>query len=81
LMGNKKSWEGSIAMLAVSYAVTLTILTIATPNFSIDLSNLIISLPVSIVATGLEAVSPGGTDNLTVPLSSAALCYGLSLIV
>ncbi len=81
LMGNKKSWEGSIAMLVVSYIVTLIILTIATPNFSIDLSNLIISLPVSIVATGLEAVSPGGTDNLTVPLSSAALCYGLSLLV
>jgi phytol kinase len=76
-MDSKKTWEGSIAMLFVSYIVAVIVLAIA-GGFS--LSTLLIPLPVAIVATILEAISPGGTDNLTVPLVSGSLCYGLAVI-
>jgi phytol kinase len=76
--GNKRTLEGSAAMLVVSYAIALLVLSLSTGGSS--LSTWLIPLPIAIVATVLEAVSPGGTDNLTVPISSAFLCYGLSLI-
>jgi phytol kinase len=76
-MGSKRTLEGSLAMLVVSYLATCLILSICQ---GINSSTLLIPLPVAVVATILEAVSPGGTDNLTVPLASASLCYGLSLI-
>jgi phytol kinase len=74
---NKKSWEGSLAMLLVCYIVTAFILAIA-HGFSLD--TWLIPLPVAIAATTLEAISPGGTDNLTVPLVSGFLCYGLGIL-
>jgi phytol kinase len=73
-MSNKKSWEGSLAMLFISYVVASFVLAIAN---GISLSTWLIPLPVAIAATTLEAISPGGTDNLTVPLLSGFLCYGL----
>jgi len=78
-MANKKSFEGSLAMLAASYIVTCLVLIMAAGEFS--LSTFLIPLPVAIAATLLEAISPGGTDNLTVPFASAGLCYGLQLLV
>jgi phytol kinase len=36
-----------------------------------------VAIPVAAIAALLEAYSPGGTDNLSVPLSSAALSYVL----
>jgi len=77
-MNNKKSWEGSLAMLIIGYVVTAFVLAIAN---GMSLSTWLIPLPVAIVATTLEAISPGGTDNLTVPLASGFLCYGLVEIV
>jgi phytol kinase len=76
-MGSKRTLEGSLAMLVVSYLATCLILSICQ---GINSSTLLIPLPVAVIATILEAISPGGTDNLTVPLASASLCYGLSLI-
>ncbi len=76
-MDSQKTWEGSGAMLVTSYIVLILVGAIA-GNFS-PLTWLI-SLPVAIVATTLEAISPGGTDNLTVPLASGFLCYGLSIM-
>ncbi|AFY74104.1 dolichol kinase [Synechococcus sp. PCC 7502] len=73
-MDSKKTWEGSLAMLVTSYIVTVVVLAIA-GQFS-----WLIPLPVAIVATLFEAISPGGTDNLTVPLGSGFLCYGLSMM-
>jgi phytol kinase len=81
IVGNKKTLEGSFAMFVASYLVTLAILIMATPGFAIAQIIWFIPLPVAFVATGLEAVSPGGTDNLTVPLASAALCYGLDFLI
>jgi phytol kinase len=76
-LGNKRTLEGSLAMLATSYVVTCLILGMAQ---GANLATFLIPLPVAVAATVLEAVSPGGTDNLTVPLVSASLCYALSLI-
>ncbi len=67
-----KSWEGSLAMAGASFAVTGLILWLVEGNSWQIWS---ISLVVALVATILEAFSKLGIDNLTVPLSSAALCF------
>jgi phytol kinase len=76
-MGSKKTLEGSLAMVGASYLVTFLVLAIASP---ISISSLLLPIPIAIIAAILEAVSPGGTDNLSVPLVSAALCYGLNVM-
>lgn len=78
-VGNsRKTLEGSLAMAIASYLVSFGGLALTLFNSCIDLGAIFwIPVPVALVATGLEAVSPGGTDNLTVPLVSALLCYGL----
>ncbi len=71
----QKSWEGSGTMALVSYAVSFSILLGTVGNvWQIWL----ISLAVSLVATGLEAFSKFGIDNLTVPIGSAAIAFFLS---
>lgn len=67
-----KSWEGSLAMAGASYLVILLILLTVKGN---SWQIWAISLVVSLAATGLEAVSQLGIDNLTVPLTSAVLCF------
>lgn len=69
-----KSWEGTSAMLLVSFGVGLLVLGIAhgwTPTISA------IALITAGTATFLESFSRWGLDNLTVPLGSAFLAYGL----
>jgi len=70
----RKSWEGSLTMALVSWGVCVSVLG-PTLGWSVSLWGL--SLLVAIAATGLEAVSILGIDNLTVPLGSAALAYWL----
>ncbi len=72
--GTKKSWEGSLTMCLVSYIVSSSILLAVQGN---NLSTWLISLAVALVATGLEAFSLYGIDNLSVPLGSAALGFFL----
>lgn len=74
LWGVKKSWEGSLTMCLVSYIVSSLILLATQGNF---LSTQLISLVIATVATGLEAFSLYGIDNLSVPLGSAALAFFL----
>jgi phytol kinase len=84
--GNKRSLEGSFAMFGVSYAIAVLVMALAngwlggtgSQFFSPIFLHWLIALPVAAIATLCEAFSPGGTDNLTVPLSSALLCYLLS---
>lgn len=77
IWGIKKSWEGSSTMFFVSFLITAAILLpIYVGQFSL-LSGLGIIIGVSAIATGLEAFSKYGLDNLTVPLGAAGLCYGL----
>ena len=75
LGGVEKSWEGSIGMLVISYIVSsLVLLSVYGNAWQVWL----IALTVSVAATGLEAFSKLGIDNLTVPLGSAGLAFLLS---
>ncbi|RZM82979.1 phosphatidate cytidylyltransferase [Leptolyngbya iicbica LK] len=69
-----KSWEGTSTMLLVSFGVSLGVLSIVhglTPTIAA------IALLTALTATFLESFARWGLDNLTVPLGSAFLAYGL----
>lgn len=74
LWGMQKSWEGSLTMAGLSFAVTSLILLGTYGNLW---QIWLVSGTIAIVATGLEAFSRYGIDNLTVPLSSAACSFVL----
>jgi phytol kinase len=73
-----KSWEGSLTMTIVSFLVTSSILWVVQGN---SWHTWLIAAIVAVVATGLEAFSKLGIDNLTVPLGSAALAFALSQVL
>ncbi len=75
-LGNTRSIEGSLAMFATSLMMVIGVL-VLTHGFSAQ--DIVVALPVAAIAALLEAFSPGGTDNLSVPLSSAALSYFLQI--
>jgi phytol kinase len=72
VFGSQKSWEGSLTMSVVSFLVSFLVLFTVQGNIW---QTWLVSLVVAIVATGLEAFSFLGIDNLTVPLGSAALAF------
>lgn len=74
LWGIQKSWEGSLTMAAVSFAVCAGVLSVSQ---GLSGPTWLIAGLVGIVAMGLEAFSKYGIDNLTVPLGSAWLGYWL----
>jgi len=74
VFGRQKSWEGSLSMMLVSFLVSSLILLGTQGNYW---QTWLVSLVVAFVATGLEAFSFLGVDNLTVPLGSAALAFVL----
>lgn len=74
--GMTKSWEGSGAMLLASFICGYGVLGVA---YGAPLVSGAIALVTAGVATLLEAFSKLGIDNLTVPLGSALVAYGLSL--
>jgi phytol kinase len=74
LLGSQKSWEGSLAMALASFCVSLAILG-WTAGWTGQVG--LTALAVAIAATALETLSRYGLDNLTVPLGSALLAYGL----
>lgn len=70
-----KTWEGTLTMAIVSGLVcSLILLEIQGAVWQTWLTALV----VAIVATGLEALSKYGIDNLTVPLGSAAIAFLLT---
>lgn len=75
LWGDRKSWEGSLAMALATYAVCCSILLAVQgpiwPTWAVPIA-------VALFATALEAFSKFGIDNLTVPLGSAALGFFLN---
>ncbi len=77
IWGMKKSWEGSATMAIVSSLVCFSVL-----SNSIEFSStiVIISVGIGIISALLEAFSKFGLDNLTVPIVSAAIAYGLSQV-
>lgn len=72
--GIQKSWEGSLTMGAVSFAIATAILAATLDNGGLAVA---IALLVSLCGTGLETFSKFGIDNLTVPIGSAAIAFGL----
>ncbi len=78
ILGTKKSWEGSLAMMLASFVVvSATMLVVSGISWNIWM----IALTVAVAATFLEAFSKLGIDNLTVPLGSAALSLFLGQIL
>jgi phytol kinase len=78
LWGIKKSWEGSATMALVSLAIGLLVLL---PSLGNQWQTWAIALTVALLATGLEAFSKLGVDNLTVPIGSAACAYWLTTLL
>jgi phytol kinase len=72
IVGNTKSWEGTLTMLVVSYAIVSIVLLTVNGNIW---QTWVVGIPVAIVATGVESIAQWGLDNLTVPLSSAGLAF------
>ncbi len=78
VLGEKKSWEGSLTMAIASALVVLAVLGSLQ---GITWSLVAIALGVAIAATCLEAVSKYGIDNLTVPIGAAAMALGLTRLL
>ncbi|MDX2256046.1 MAG: SEC59/DGK1/VTE5 family protein [Pseudanabaenaceae cyanobacterium bins.39] len=77
-LGNQRSIEGSLAMFVTSALVVMGVLGASQVEWSVGM---MIALPVAAIASLLEAYSPGGTDNLSVPLASAFLSYFLNRFI
>jgi phytol kinase len=75
VLGIQKSWEGSLTMALTSYVVSSLILLSVQGNVW---QTWLVPVAIALVATGLEAFSKLGIDNLTVPLGSAALSFFLN---
>jgi phytol kinase len=72
LWGMKKSWEGSLTMAVVSFVVSgLVLLSVNGAHWQ----TWVVAAMVAAIATGLEAFSKFGIDNLTVPLASAMTAF------
>lgn len=78
ILGNSKSWEGSIALAGISYLVVTTILLVSQGNLPITW---LVGMPVAVVAIGLESISQWGIDNLTLPIGSAGLAFWLNTVL
>ncbi len=78
VLGGQKSLEGSLTMTVVSFIITNLILQTVQGN---TWETWLISAVVAVVATGLEAISFLGIDNLTVPVGSAALAFALNQLI
>lgn len=72
IFGSEKTLSGSLTMLGASFLVT-TLLLAATGQPQV----LIPAITLALLATVLEAATPLGLDNLTVPLVSAGAYYFL----
>ncbi|MBN2356000.1 phosphatidate cytidylyltransferase [candidate division KSB1 bacterium] len=82
VFGHNRTWVGSFAMALVSFVAVLITLWLLpasslSPNSAIIPLDrvLILSFITTIAATLTEALSPAGTDNLTVPIISSLILY------
>jgi phytol kinase len=75
--GMEKSWEGSLTMAIVSYAVSSLILL---SMFGNVWQTWAFPIVIALVATVLESFSKFGIDNLTVPLGSATIAFVLEKV-
>lgn len=78
ILGMKKSWEGSLTMLLITFTLALMILgSVQGVMWQVG----VIAGAIALGATTLEAFSKLGIDNLTVPLGSAAIAYGMTTLM
>ncbi len=75
VLDSKKSWEGSGTMAIIGFGITSGLLTI---HFGFSGPIIMIAAIVAVVSTGLETFSRWGIDNLTVPVGSSLLAFGLT---
>lgn len=68
--GKSKSYVGSVAMFLLCFTTSLILLYIFAPQYA-----LATALLLALGATVLEALSPFGLDNITVPLGTSALYW------
>ncbi|WP_309732969.1 MULTISPECIES: SEC59/DGK1/VTE5 family protein [unclassified Chamaesiphon] len=78
ILGNTKSWEGTLTMLLVSYAIVSIVLFSVQGNIW---QTWIVGIPVAIAATAVESIAQWGLDNLSVPLVSAGLAFGIDRLL
>ncbi len=74
IAGSKKTLEGTFTMFVVSWCVLYIILTYYNPSIAFSAS-----LACAAVATFAEAFTPFGLDNISVPLATSFVFYGLYL--
>lgn len=75
--GSKRTLEGSMAGFLFTFvAVTITLFILSPLSFPLILIGGLIA---AIIGTLLEAISPKGTDNLTVPIGIAIVLFLLGL--
>ena len=75
VLDSKKSLEGSGTMAIIGFGITSGLLTI---HFGFSGPIILIAAIVAVVSTGLETFSRWGIDNLTVPVGSSLLAFGLA---
>lgn len=69
----RKTWEGSLGMLLFSFAACLAVLL---PLESMPLQGMLWrSGAVALIAAVVEGATPGGYDNISVPLAAGAFSY------
>jgi phytol kinase len=74
VFGRTRSVEGSLAMFVFSFAATFCALVVFGQPVG---TGLLLAFVTALVATIVEAVSPWGIDNLTVPLVSAGVLVAI----
>jgi phytol kinase len=77
IWGGRKTLAGSASMLAASFVVVLAITLLFNPRFPALLPSAGVSIAVAAGVTLVEAVTPLGIDNLTIPAACVALYQGL----
>ncbi len=86
VFAHRRSWEGSGAMAVATFVAVLgTLLFLPGSGWSaasvtiLPGKALLMALTAALVGAAAEGVSPAGTDNLTVPLLTAAVLYLFTL--
>ena len=88
VFGHVRSWEGTAAMAVSTFIAVAAVLlqmpgsVIAPSGFVLDPGTaLALAGMTAVVAAAAEAVSPAGTDNLSVPLLTAVVLYGANAVL
>ena len=77
IWGGRKTLAGSTAMLAASFVVVLVLTLLFNPRFPTMSAAAGVAAVVAAAVTLVEALTPLGIDNLTIPTACVALYLGL----